>query len=135
MNPIVNFYLISEDEEDSFEELAVGIKSDNSMYFTLQVQDTVIPPNDESTQYTVAKIVKNFYSGEMDVYLSKTKNPDELLEEIGSFANETLKTMFGSLNINIQDLGIGEEPRNSHNKDDKYVKEAIYEEIPSDKLN
>lgn len=128
MNPIVNFYLVSEGQEDSFEELAVGIKADNTMYLTLQTQDIIVLPNSDGTQYRVSKIVKDFSSGEMDVYLSKAKVVEELFEEIGAFANETLRNMFGSIKINVLDSDVEKE-------DKQFLKEVIYEEEQEDKLN
>jgi hypothetical protein len=132
MKAIVNFYLLPDNEEDDYEELTTGIRTDNIMYLTLQSGDVIILPKDDSTQFTVDKIVKNFYNGEIDIYVSKTKEVNELFEEIESFANNTLKTMIDSLKTNFSNIDTIEA---SDEKDDKevYLKNVKYIEVDKDK--
>lgn len=135
MRTTINFYLASDEGEDSFEDLATGIKTDNPMYLTLQAGDIIVPPTDDSIELVVDKVIKNFYSGEMDVYVSKMKDAGELFEEIESFANNTLKTMFDSLKVNLSNLDIGEEPEPEEDNKKVYLKNVKYEEVDKDKLN
>lgn len=134
MKTIVNFYLLSDEQEGDYEELTTGIKTDNLMYLTLQAGNVIIPPTDDSTEFVVDKIVKNFYNGEIDIYVSETKDVGELFEEIESFANNTLKTMFDSLKANLSNLDTIEEPDEEKNKE-VYLKNVKYIEVDKDKLN
>ena len=121
MRNIVNFYVLSGDEDGSFDELATGIKTDNVMYLTLQTGNIIIPPIDDDTEYVVDKIVKNFYSGEIDIYVSETKDVDELFGEIESFANNTLKTMIDSLKANLSNIEAIEESDTEEEMMKKYI--------------
>lgn len=135
MKTIVNFYLLSDDQEGDYEELTTGIKTDNLMYLTLQPGNVIILPTDDSTQFTVDKIVKSFYDGEMDIYISKAKDASELFEEIESFANNTLKTMFDSLKTSFSNIDTIEEPEEEEDSKEVYLKNVKYIEVDKDKLN
>jgi hypothetical protein len=135
MKTIVNFYLLSDEQEGDYEELNTGIKTDNLMYLTLQPGNVIILPKDDSTQFTVDKIVKNFYNGEIDIYISKAKDVGELFEEIESFANNTLKTMFDSLKTNFSNIDTIEEPEEEEDSKAVYLKNVEYIEVDKDKLN
>ncbi|KZL88774.1 hypothetical protein [Clostridium magnum] len=132
MKAIVNFYLLSDNQEGDYEELTTGIRTDNIMYLTLQSGDVIILPRDDSTQFTVDKIVKNFYNGEIDIYVSKTKEVNELFEEIESFANNTLKTMIDSLKTNFSNIDTIEASDEEDNKE-VYLKNVKYVEVDKDK--
>lgn len=132
MKTIVNFYLLSDDQNGDYEELTTGIKTDNLMYLTLQSGNVIILPTDDSTQFTVDKVVKNFYDGEIDIYISKAKDVSELFEEIESFANNTLKTMFDSLKTNFSNIDSIEEPEEDNKE--VYLKNVKYIEVDKDKL-
>jgi len=134
MKTIVNFYLLSDNEEGNYEKLTTGIRTENIMYLTLQSGDVIILPKDDSTQFTVDKIVKNFYNGEIDIYVSKTRDAGELFEELESFANNTLKTMFDSLKTNFSNIDTIEEKDEEDNKE-VYLKNVKYIEVDEDKLN
>lgn len=135
MKIIVNLYLLSGDEEGAFEELATGIKTDNLMYLTLQTGNVIIAPTDDTTQFVVERVVKNFYNGEIDIYVSKAKEVDELFEEIESFANNTLKTMIDSLKANLSNIETIDEPDKDECNKDLYLKNVKYIEVDKDKLN
>jgi hypothetical protein len=135
MKIIVNFYLLSDDQEGNYEELTTGIKTDNLMYLTLQPGNVIILPKDDSTQFTVDKVVKNFYNGEIDIYISKAKDVSELFEEIESFANNTLKTMFDSLKTNFSNIDTIEEPDEDEDSKEVYLNNVKYIEVDKDKLN
>lgn len=135
MKIIVNLYLLSGDDEGDFEELATGIKTDNLMYLTLQTGNVIIAPTDDSTQFVVERVVKNFYNGEIDIYVSKAKEVDELFEEIESFANNTLKTMIDSLKANLSNIETIDEPDKDECNKDLYLKNVKYIEVDKDKLN
>lgn len=134
MKVIVNFYLVSDNEEGDYEKLTTGIRTENLMYLTLQSGDVIILPRDDSTQFTVDKVVKNFYNGEIDIYVSRTKDASELFEEIESFANNTLKTMFDSLKTNLSNIDTIGEKDEEDNKE-VYLNNVKYIEVDKDKLN
>lgn len=134
MKVVVNFYLLSDSQEGDYEKLTTGIRTENLMYLTLQSGDIIMLPSDDSTQFTVDKVVKNFYNGEIDVYVSKTKEASELFEEIESFANSTLKTMFDSLKTNFPNIDTIEEKEEEKDKG-VYLNNVKYIEVDKDKSN
>jgi acylphosphatase len=134
MKVIVNFYLLSDNQDGDYDDLTTGIKTENIMYLTLQSGDQVILPTGDSTQYTIDKIVKNLHSGEIDIYVSTTKEVNEIFQEIESFANNTLKTMFDSLKTNLSNIDTIEE-EDEEDKKDVYLKNVKYIEVDKDKLN
>lgn len=93
MNFIVNFYSLI---DDTYEQVIEEIETDNIMYMTVQSGDTVVIPTLGDTEYFVEKVVKKFYNKELDIYISKIKDEDEILEEVKTIANRTIKTMFDS---------------------------------------
>ena len=135
MKTLVNFYLSSDEKEGDYEKLTTGIKTDNLMYLTLQAGNQIILPTDDSTQFTVDKIIKNFYNGEIDIYVSKSQDASELFEEIESFANNTLKTMFDSLKTSISNIDTIGEPEEDDDSKEVYLKNVKYIEVDKDKLN
>lgn len=134
MKVVVNFYLLSDSQEGDYEKLTTGIRTENLMYLTLQSGDIIMLPSDDSTQFTVDKVVKNFYNGEIDIYVSKTKEASELFEEIESFANSTLKTMFDSLKTNFSNIDTIEEKEEEKDKG-VYLNNVKYIEVDKDKSN
>lgn len=134
MKPIVNFYLLSDTQEGDYDDLTTGIKTENLIYLTLQSGDRVILPTDDSTEYTIDKIVKNLNSGEIDIYVSRTKEVNEIFQEIESFANNTLKTMFDSLKTNLSNIDTIEE-EDEGDKKEVYLKNVKYIDVDKDKLN
>lgn len=131
---IVNFYLLPDNDEGDYEELTTGIRTENIMYLTLQSGDAIILPKDENTEFTVDKVVKNFYNGEIDIYVSKPKDASEIFGELESFANNTLKTMFDSLKINLSNIDTVEE-KEEEKKKEAYLEDVKYIEVDKDKLN
>jgi HJR/Mrr/RecB family endonuclease len=96
MNFIVNFYSYLEDTYDSYEEVIQGIETDNIMYLTAQIGDIVVVPTLGECEYVVEKVVKKFFNKELDIYISKVKSPDQLMEEVKTVANKTIRTMLDS---------------------------------------
>lgn len=133
MSIVVNFYMQSEEIEDTYEELVTGVGADNPLYLSLQTGDMIILPNNEESEFVIDRIVKNLCSGEMDVYVSTSKDVGEFLEEMGNFANNTLKTMFSTLKANIPDLDNDEDQKEIINKAEKYLNDVKYEELDKDK--
>ncbi|MFL0198250.1 hypothetical protein ACJDU8_22195 [Clostridium sp. WILCCON 0269] len=96
MEITVNFYTILDDLSESSKKLHSQIKSDSPMYLTLQSGDFIIP-EDNSGEYSVVKTIKHLYKGEIDVYISKIKSKDEIMNEIEDLANKTMKSIFESI--------------------------------------
>lgn len=105
MKVLVNFYLLSEDIDDSYEDLAEGIETDNQMYLSLQTGDVVIIPDNEESEFVISRIVKDLSKHQMDIYVSKLKGAEEIFDELENFASKTLQTMFDSIKANIDDIG------------------------------
>lgn len=105
MKVLVNFYLLSEDIDDSYEDLAEGIETDNQMYLSLQTGDVVIIPDNEQSEFVISRIVKDLSKHQMDIYVSKLKGAEEIFDELENFASKTLQTMFDSIKANIDDIG------------------------------
>jgi hypothetical protein len=125
---------LSGDEKDSFSELVTGIKTDNPMYLTLQVGNVIVPPTDDSLELIVEKVIKNFFTGELDVYVSQIKDVGELFEEIESFANNTLKTMFDSLKTNLSNIDIIEERETDRDNKGTYLNNIKYVELDKNEV-
>lgn len=96
MNMTINFYVMLDGNMSVYNKLGNEIKTDNPMYITLQAGDVIIAPED-NTEYVVVKTVKNLYKEELDIYISKIKSKDEIMDEIEDFANKTIKTMLDSI--------------------------------------
>ncbi|WP_368490524.1 hypothetical protein [Clostridium sp. BJN0013] len=96
MEITVNFYIISDDILESSKKFHSQIKSANPIYLTLQTGDSIIP-EDNSGEYAVVRTIKNLHKGELDVYISKLKSKDEIMNEIEDFTNKTIKSIFESI--------------------------------------
>jgi hypothetical protein len=97
MNFIVNFYSCLDENYDSFEEIIQGIETDNIMYLTTQIGDIVVVPTLGECEYIVKKVVKKFYNKELDIYVSKVKSQDQLIDEANTSTNSTIIRMFDSV--------------------------------------
>lgn len=97
MNFIVNFYSCLDENYDSFEEIIQGIETDNIMYLTTQIGDSVVVPTLGECEYIVKKVVKKFYNKELDIYVSKVKSQDQLIDEANTSTNSTIIRMFDSV--------------------------------------
>lgn len=125
MKVLVNFYLLSEDVDDSYEDLVEGIEADNPMYLSLQTGDVVVLPDNNDLEFVISKIVKNLSSQQIDVYVSKLKGAEEIFDELESFASKTLQTMFDSIKANIDDIGKDK----VEEKKGIYLKEIKFKEL------
>lgn len=125
MKVLVNFYLLSEDLEDSYEDLVEGIEADNPMYLSLQTGDIVVLPDNDDLEFVISKIVKNLSNQQIDVYVSKLKGAEEIFDELESIASKTLQTMFDSIKANIDDIG----KNKVEEKKDIYLKEIKFKEL------
>ncbi len=129
MKTIFNFYLLYEDEDDSYEDLLTGIETEDLIYLTLQAGDYVVLPDDENSEFIVSKVVKNISNHQIDIYVSKLKGAEEIFGELETFASKTLQTMFDSIKANIDDI----------NKDkiedtkETYLEDVSYEEMKENK--
>ncbi|WML33994.1 hypothetical protein [Clostridium sp. OS1-26] len=125
MKVLVNFYLLSEDVDDSYEDLVEGIEADNPIYLSLQTGDVVVLPGNNDLEFVISKIVKNLSNQQMDVYVSKLKGAEEIFDELESFASKTLQTMFGSIKASIDDIGKDK----AEDKKGIYLKEIKFKEL------
>lgn len=125
MKVLVNFYLLSEDVDDSYEDLVEGIEADNPMYLSLQTGDVVVLPDNNDLEFVISKIVKNLSNQQIDVYVSKLKGAEEIFDELESFASKTLQTMFDSIKANIDDIGKDK----VEEKKGIYLKEIKFKEL------
>lgn len=125
MKVLVNFYLLSEDVDDSYEDLVEGIEADNPMYLSLQTGDIVVLPDNNDLEFVISKIVKNLSNQQIDVYVSKLKGAEEIFDELESFASKTLQTMFDSIKANIDDIGKDK----VEDKKGIYLKEINFKEL------
>lgn len=125
MKVLVNFYLLLEDIDGSYEELSQGIQTDNQMYLSLQTGDVVVLPDNEDSEFVISKIVKNLSKQQIDVYVSKLRGAEEIFDELESFASKTLQTMFDSIKANIDDIGRDK----VEEKKDTYLKDVKYKEL------
>lgn len=125
MKVLVNFYLLSEDVDDSYEDLVEGIEADNPMYLSLQTGDVVVLPDNNDLEFVISKIVKNLSNQQIDVYVSKLKGAEEIFDELESFASKTLQTMFDSIKANIDDIGKDK----VEEKKGLYLKEIKFKEL------
>ncbi|BAH07104.1 hypothetical protein CKR_2053 [Clostridium kluyveri NBRC 12016] len=96
MEIIVNFYIISDDILETSKEFHSQIKTTNPIYLTLQSGDSIIP-EDNSGEYAVVRTIKDLHKGELDVYISKLKSKDEIMNEIEDFTSKTIKSIFDSI--------------------------------------
>lgn len=125
MKVLVNFYLLSEDVDDSYEDLVEGIEADNPIYLSLQTGDIVVLPDNNDLEFVISKIVKNLSSQQIDVYVSKLKGAEEIFDELETFASKTLQTMFDSIKANIDDIGKDK----VEEKKGIYLKEIKFKEL------
>ncbi|APM39598.1 hypothetical protein [Clostridium kluyveri] len=96
MEITVNFYIISDDILETSKEFHSQIKTTNPIYLTLQSGDSIIL-GDNSGEYAVVRTIKNLHKGELDVYISKLKSKDEIMNEIEDFTSKTIKSIFESI--------------------------------------
>lgn len=119
MKVVVNFYILSDENEDNYQELITGIKTENPMYLTLQSGDTIVSPKEENVEYIVNEIVKDFYKEELNIYISKVKSNGEILDEIGQIANKTIQSMLDSFKDVFTELDKTLSPEPTKDKDEK----------------
>jgi hypothetical protein len=96
MKTLINFYISSGENDNSYEDLVTGIETDNPMYLTLQTGDTIILPKEKDVEFMVNELVKDFSREELDVYVSRIKSNDEIIDELGLIANKTIQSMLDS---------------------------------------
>jgi hypothetical protein len=96
MKTLINFYISSGENDNSYEDLVTGIETDNPMYLTLKTGDTIILPKEKDVEFMVNELVKDFSREELDVYVSRIKSNDEIIDELGLIANKTIQSMLDS---------------------------------------
>nr|WP_254906509.1 hypothetical protein [Clostridium tyrobutyricum] len=72
------------------------ISSDSPLYLNLKSGDTVIL-KDDNIEYEVLKSVKNLQNNELNIYVTRIKSTEEVIDEIEDLANKTLKNVLDSI--------------------------------------
>lgn len=96
MKTVVNFYVVLDENGENKKELRSQVTSDNPMFLNIQSGDTIIPKED-SEEYMVLKTVRNFAKEELDIYMSRIKSKDEVMDEIEELASKTVKSVLDSI--------------------------------------
>ncbi|AND84610.1 hypothetical protein GTH52_05810 [Clostridium tyrobutyricum] len=98
MGTTVNFYLVKEDEilKPGKNELYKTINSNSPLYLNLKSGDTVIL-KDDNVEYEVLKSIKNLQNNQLNIYVTRIKSTEEVIDEIEDLANKTLKNVLDSI--------------------------------------
>lgn len=126
MKTLINFYISSGENDNSYEDLVTGIETDNPMYLTLKTGDTIILPKEKDVEFMVNELVKDFSREELDVYVSRIKSNDEIIDELGVIANKTIQSMLDSFKGVFSELDktINSNVQNSSGNNVVYIDKA-----------